>query len=144
MRKKLTSSEIISKLRLAGYQVRIRHERAYREVWVNASSTCKVLELQLDPMGGTTIVCISNPEGDVTCGMAGCRSDESYCKKFGVEVALGRAIKSMGLKRAIHTLPVVKHSKVLSQTTGLGRLSLSCYPDYKEELDRINAELRSY
>jgi hypothetical protein len=140
MSAKLTSSEIISKLRRAGYRVQIRHDRIHRESWVNASSTCKVLELQLSPNGGTTVVSITNLDGDIFCGMSDCRSDESYCKKKGVTVALGRAIKSMGFRHSlIYHLPSALTIRKLNQASGLGRMSvLDTY-----ELDTINAELRS-
>ena len=138
--KKLTSSEIISKLRLAGYRVQIRHDRAYREVWVDASSTCKVLELQLNSKGGTTVVSITNLEGDIFCGMADCRSDESYSKKMGVSVALGRAIKSMGFRRSVvYHLPSVSAIRKLHQASGLGRLSvLDTYE--LDTIDQVNPD----
>lgn len=94
MKRLWKNSRIVEGLRQSGKKVSIKHARIYKEVWVDASSTCKVLEEQISPKGGSTVVEIVYPDGRKSTGIANCRANEPFDKKLGVAIALKRALNA--------------------------------------------------
>lgn len=92
MKRLWKNSNIVEGLRKSGKKVSIKHARIYKEVWVDASSTCRVLEEQISPKGGSTVVEIVYPDGRTSTGIANCRNNEPFDKKLGVAIALKRAL----------------------------------------------------
>lgn len=70
----------VAQLRKSGYKVRVLHSR---NTDPDGTISC---------MGGRTTVEITTPDGRDLSGSSKCRDDEKYCKRMGVEIALGRAM----------------------------------------------------
>ena len=85
----------ISELRNAGFRVYINHDRLIKNQWVYQNALTKVLTPMLSPKGGSTIVEIHSREGKQYIGIAKCSKSDSYNKKRGLSIALGRAIKNL-------------------------------------------------
>ena len=45
-------------------------------------------------LGGMTIISLETPCGQVLKGQARCSDKDNFCKKLGIQIALGRAITS--------------------------------------------------
>ena len=95
MKRLWKNSKIIESLRKSSNKVSIKHARIYKEIWVDASSTCRVLEEQISPKGGSTVVEIVYPDGRKSTGVANCRNNEPFDKKLGVAIALKRALNTV-------------------------------------------------
>lgn len=95
-------SELITveSLRKQGYKVRVIHER-----WIPDEEGSAGMGLHsrhaaeyygLDwlptPTGGNTIIQITTPEGDSLEGFAECSFAENFDRKFGIQLALARAM----------------------------------------------------
>jgi len=88
-------SKLINKLRMLGFYVSIYHKRIYKNRWVVVNCDTKKLRRIPLPKGGKTIVTISSDGGLSFVGEAVCLKTDSYKKKRGLEIALGRALKKM-------------------------------------------------
>lgn len=91
----MNNAVTIQDLRSKGFRVFVRHVRRFKEKWVKVSEDTMKLEQQLQPRGGKTLVEVVSPSGQSFKGEAICQNYISYNKKMAVEVALGRAIKSL-------------------------------------------------
>ena len=76
----------VESLRKAGCKVGVRHQRRYNHKLVSP----------LLPRGGRTTVTITSSCGQNTVvGKARCSKEDIYCKRTGVEIAMGRAIEKI-------------------------------------------------
>jgi hypothetical protein len=82
----------VKELRNSGFTVKVRHNRNYDQV-IKLGGVIK----QVSPLGGFTEVNVYQ-DGELQCsGVARCRTDENYNRKFGLRVALGRALNGVGV-----------------------------------------------
>lgn len=72
----------IEELRKAGYKIRVHHHR-------------KVCAAGINARGGKTVVEVTTPDGTTLVGMSRCSRKENFKKRMGVQIALGRAMKSL-------------------------------------------------
>lgn len=95
----------VKQLRHAGYKVRVMHYRHTPSdkdpisiYWIKAESRHNDLRTVL-PYGGITVVTIGLPMSDETAdefeGVAECSRKEQFAYKFGVNIAVGRAIQKI-------------------------------------------------
>lgn len=105
----------IKSLRQSGYKVRVLHDR-YLQIpsvrFDDISSkpvVCKNSKLthldaarkegfEVGPKGGKTVIELTVPQGSgirpkIVTGVAECNLADNYCKRTGINIALGRAIK---------------------------------------------------
>lgn len=90
---------LISSLRSKGYRISIKHIRNKCQSTVesmekNGIKMNFVVE-KPSPRGGKTQVLLEK-NGSIYGGEARCRSNEIFCKKEGVSIALSRALSAMG------------------------------------------------
>lgn len=71
----------VKELRQSGNKVRVLHHRKA----VDGTVSCK---------GGFTVVEITTKDGRELTGTSRCRDDERFNRKMGLEIALGRALKT--------------------------------------------------
>jgi len=90
--------ETVKELRQSGYKVKCLHFRNKTNFLAG-----QWLEYPINaPKGGKTEVQLIDPNGIKARGEAKCSEKENYCRKTGVKIALGRALKE--LERAKRTL----------------------------------------
>ena len=81
----------IQSLRQAGFKVRVLHTRQYEPIVGRISSNFE--EKQLSSKGGYTRIDITTPDKETTVvGIAKCSLKDSFNRKLGNEIALGRAL----------------------------------------------------
>lgn len=83
----------VHELRKQGYKVQVRHNRCYEE----PNQFGKAV---LSSKGGATEVLVTTPgEFPMTSvvGVAECSPQDNFDRKRGVRIALGRALKKLGL-----------------------------------------------
>ena len=90
-------------LRQRGFKVTVHHTRHYTDVKENVIRQVTKhqpdLYKQAHARGGETAVNIFNPRTNQTySGLSICNLNDNYNKKLGVNIALYRALWSMGLK----------------------------------------------
>ena len=78
----------VHELRKRGFKVRVMHRRQYD----NYSQHMRVLM-----NGGTTIVNVTDPMGHTRTGEAICSVHDQFNRKLGLRIALGRALKQLGM-----------------------------------------------
>jgi hypothetical protein len=81
----------------AGYDVKVRHYRAEDSDKYGHPHYTHKYTGQLVPCNALTVVTLSRPYGDVWSGKAYCGPQYQFCRKMGVRIALGRALKQAGL-----------------------------------------------
>lgn len=86
----MKSEETVESLRKKNYKVRVFHFRNCADIPKYANH---------NPKGGRTEVQVESPDGIVVVGEAKCSKKENYCKKVGVKIALGRAMKRLEAER---------------------------------------------
>lgn len=87
--------ETVKELRQSGYKVKCLHFRNKTNILAG-----QWLEYPINaPKGGKTEVHIISPEGVKASGEAKCSNKENYCRKTGVKIALGRALKALEKER---------------------------------------------
>jgi hypothetical protein len=99
----------IKKLRQAGFKVRVIHARRYepfgtRVLKMSGSTTNSVLS-----KGGRTTIQITTPDKQVDVeGIADCSVQDSFNRKLGNSIALGRAVAKLSeypeVKQVLETL----------------------------------------
>ena len=72
----------VKSLRQSGWKVRVLHHRI----------DDKRILGEIYPKGGKTEIIIDSPCGEHFEGVAVCSSNDTYNKKMGVKIALGRAL----------------------------------------------------
>lgn len=97
----------IKSLRQSGYKVRVLHDRYTQplkdEIGTIESHLSHLAEARKNgfdvaPKGGKTIIEVTVPQGSgilptTVTGVAECNLVDNYCKRTGINIALGRAIK---------------------------------------------------
>ncbi len=88
----------IEQVKSMGNKVNITHLRrgankADRD-WFYTKQQWKNMQRPVHNMGGITTVCITTPTGQVLIGKAICSNKDNFCKKFGIQLALERAMTS--------------------------------------------------
>jgi hypothetical protein len=80
----------ISQLRKKGYKVQVLHSRpvAYQQ---RIDGSVRVFA----PKGGVTVINITTPTGHTVTGAARCSEKETWNRKMGNQIALGRAINQL-------------------------------------------------
>ena len=82
----------VQNLRKMGYKVKVWHDR-------NFIFDSRTLTDCFDPHGGMTEVEIYDMNAQTSyVGLATCSDRDNYCRKLGVRIALGRALKKMGVQ----------------------------------------------
>lgn len=85
----------VKEYRQAGYKVRVLH---HREFWTPFGS---MKSPEPTPKGGKTAIEITSPEGLTSKGEAKCSDRDNFCRKTGVAIALGRAVKILESKEKL-------------------------------------------
>lgn len=81
-------------LRDNGYKVRVTHYRYYTNTKLLRRSEANQQGFnQPKPNGGKTVVEVRTPDGTELVGNSVCSCSDSYNRKFGVKIALGRALR---------------------------------------------------
>ena len=107
----MTPGAQIDRLREQGYTVRVSHRRPvelptpWQFDWpaVNGATRAELAELReagwpeaaFAPKGGRTDVEIISPNGAAFHGNAVCSESDSFNRRLGLQIALGRAVKQM-------------------------------------------------
>lgn len=84
----------VEQLRKLGYKVYVTHYRFYKDQGSNWLGQC---ETEIDTHGGETLVQIRGEDGTWYNGLASCSRKDQYNRKLGLRIALGRALKRIGL-----------------------------------------------
>ena len=105
--------ETVQSLRSQGYQVRVTHYRDYNLFSVVSEDAIvtpemlkpltgvarhelpKEMHRHVLPTGGATVVEVTAPDGKFYRDTAICADHDSFCKKRGVKIALGRIVNKM-------------------------------------------------
>lgn len=93
----MNPGNVINQLRSKGYQVKVRHQRVDTS---DGSLKCKheftePYSTYVSPKGGLTYVMIKSPTGADVQESAACSTKDQYCRKVGLSIALGRALKHL-------------------------------------------------
>ena len=93
----------VENLRKMGFRVKVRHTRNYTGMpKFSGSDGILVQEDVYDPYGGYTEVEVYDfAAQQAYTGKAECSKKDHYCRKLGVRIALGRALKKMGMTTTI-------------------------------------------
>jgi hypothetical protein len=106
----------VQNLRQMGYKVKVWHTRNEIE-----KQRFGGFSYELDPHGGMTEVEIYDMNAQQSyVGLATCSDKDNYCRKLGVKIALGRALKKMSMDGVQHS------TYKLSSHTTLKELSEEC------------------
>lgn len=91
----------IEQLRRNGYKVRVLHKRYEYTPETNHMELKPIHECniasELFPKGGETTIQITCPEGTEVEGRSICSLNDTYNRKLGNFIALGRALKKLSL-----------------------------------------------
>lgn len=80
-------NKTVKELRQSGYKIKVIHYRLYVDKFdYNEGISAK---------GGRTELLLMSPEGIQIKAEAKCSPKDNYCRKTGVAIALGRAVKSI-------------------------------------------------
>jgi len=95
----MNPGNVINQLRSKGYRVKVQHKRVDR---FNDSMKCRhefedgSYSKSVSPTGGETYVIIKNPSGTLLVSASStCSKNDQYCRKVGLSIALGRALKHL-------------------------------------------------
>jgi hypothetical protein len=80
----------VKQLRQSGYKVRVIHSRNFEPVKGMSSNSQR-----LSAKGGATTIEITTPDGKNVSGIALCSKQDSYNKKLGAQIAIGRALSQL-------------------------------------------------
>jgi hypothetical protein len=81
----------IKQLRYAKYKVRVMHERTYKTIKKMDGEYKEVF-----PRGGKTKIEITTPDQSLTAtGISICSNEDSFNRRTGNQIALGRALKEL-------------------------------------------------
>lgn len=80
----------IAQLRRSGYKVRVLHSRPKLSIQ-------KIVGVmtEYNPKGGNTIIEVTSPDGRNAIGASQCSEKESWNRKMGNQIALGRAMAQL-------------------------------------------------
>lgn len=100
----------VQELRKSGYKVLVNHLRYPARVTKNTSKRqSQKIKLEnvyaltenglgISPFGGKTTLDIVSPDGATYHSDAECSVKDVYNKRLGIKIALGRALKQMGIQ----------------------------------------------
>ena len=90
----------VHELRKTGYQVNVIHDREDCRYSIHLTKSIDGYPEHRQIIQGTTTVNIvpPGPVGQVVFGTAYCRLDDQFSRKQGLRIALGRALKYMGME----------------------------------------------
>lgn len=75
-----------------GLHARYEHQRNFNVFRLNFRTESR----SIDPRGGKTICYLENDNNEVVAtGVARCSDEDSYVKKIGRDISLGRALKEL-------------------------------------------------
>ncbi len=77
----------IAQLRRSGYKVRVLHSRPKMAIQKIGG-----VMTEYSSKGGTTIIEVTSPDGRNAIGTSKCSEKESWNRKMGNQIALGRAM----------------------------------------------------
>ena len=83
----------IAQLRRSGYKVRVLHSRPKMSI-----QKIDGVMTEYNPKGGNTIIEITTPDGRDALGFAQCSDKDSWNRRLGNQIALGRAIEKLGIE----------------------------------------------
>lgn len=132
--------ETVETLRKKGYKVAVYHTRRY---------DYKLVQPML-AKGGRTEVVVTSPEGRTATGKAKCSKEDSYDKKFGVRLALDRALENLQkgvLDKSERCVTVTLKGKneVLTVEQALrlrDELDQKLWPETRNDIARLFGELQ--
>ena len=80
----------IAQLRQKGYKVQVMHDRpvTYQQ---RVDGSVRVFS----PKGGVTVINVTTPSGNTVTGAARCSEKETWNRKMGNQIALGRALTQL-------------------------------------------------
>lgn len=80
----------IAQLRQKGFRVHVVHDRpvTYQQ---KPDGSVRVYA----PKGGVTVINVTTPEGNTVTGAAKCSEKETWNRKMGNQIALGRALSQL-------------------------------------------------
>lgn len=88
---KAQNQAMLSALAALKARVRIKHNRRWQNVWVNATETTRVKEHQRALNGGSTIVTVELGDKKIV-GEARCLSTDKFVKSVGLNLALSKVM----------------------------------------------------
>ena len=80
----------IAQLRRSGYKVRVLHSRPKMAIQKIGG-----VMTEYNPKGGKTTIEITTPDGRDAVGFAECSTKDSWNRRLGNQIALGRAIEKL-------------------------------------------------
>ncbi len=89
----MTNHETLTILKDCGFRVHVKHYR-FTQDFTGLWARHELFEEKPVPKGGLTTVTIYCPTGTVIHGEARCSRKDTFNKRLGVTIALGRALKS--------------------------------------------------
>lgn len=92
--------ETVKSLRQSGYKIKVIHHRLYEKGDVEKFDW----RGEYSAKGGTTQLLLMSPEGIQIKAEAKCSEKDNYCRKVGVAIALGRALKNLEWQRKIEAM----------------------------------------
>jgi hypothetical protein len=96
--------ETVKSLRQSGYKVKVLHFRI-------TDYSMDRFGL-FDPKGGSTVIEITSPEGIQVRAEAKCSSKDNYCRRTGVAICLGRALKELEYQERLQKIKPKKESSL--------------------------------
>jgi hypothetical protein len=84
----------VQELRDNGYKIRVTHYRYYtNSKLLLKSEAVRQGFNEPKPHGGKVVVEVRTPDGNELTGCSVCSRSDPYNRKFGVKIALGRALR---------------------------------------------------
>jgi hypothetical protein len=80
----------IAQLRRSGYKVRVLHSRPKMSIQKIGG-----VMTEYNPKGGNTIIEITTPDGRNAIGSSECSDKDSWNRRLGNQIALGRAMENL-------------------------------------------------
>jgi len=97
----MKSADVLARLRDLGFDVRVTHLRILEGGTLAPMRVAKIGGLRIEPHGGETRVEILSAAGEtavsriLATGEARCSKRDNFCKRMGMQIALGRALKNL-------------------------------------------------
>lgn len=83
----------IAQLRRGGYKVRVLHSRPKMFI-----QKIDGVMTEYNPKGGKTTIEITTPDGKNSIGVSECSEKDSWNRRLGNQIALGRAIEKLSIQ----------------------------------------------
>lgn len=118
----------VKELRQSGYKIKIFHNRAKCSPML-LDNGVKTFFGDVLPKGGRTELHLISPEGIEVVAEAKCSEKDNYCRKVGVAISLGRALKELEFQRKLESM---KPKKEVVESNLLKRVA-DIYSKFKSE-----------